>query len=352
MILPSCRRAPVPLPTDLMDRSDPSFAGAEYGDSMIRLARRVRCASLAAGLIIGGGAFFLGQHFLIQWLSAVGFPVGLMIFLILNQDLSIEWIYDFRPPVLILRSFSDKSLKEGRFLQPPDEAPTVTGGHDSYIWQLSQCIWDLARVVTMQDETPEANVTANAIILTPPDTGWQKVVLEVASQSWVVLMIPATTASCIEEFGLLRHNHLLHKTLVHMPGGGASTRNGHGHSGRDVDHAGNWERVRKDLAGRGLELPPYDSNGMLYVPTETFAIKSALPCQHLSQARALLARLVPRPSVLSEPLWNLVCFGDAYEASDPLKTRGGRTKIEPGARVRHLYNHLVIEHPRRPYKTG
>ena len=330
-----------------MDRSDPSFRGAQYGDSMVRLTRRIRCASLPVALICAVGLWYLARHVSVQWLSAMAPPLGIMIYAVLSTRVCrVPWIYDFRPPVLVLRSFSDKSLKEGEYIPPAGEVPS-TGGRDPYIWQLSESIWDLARVVTMQEETPEERLELNSIVLTPPDTDWQDTVVEVAHQSWIVLLIPATTPSCMEELELLRAKRLLHKTLVYMPGLDLLTliRAENAGAVHETDHARNWERVRTSLAGRGFELPPYDQRGMLYLPTEAFAVKECVPCAHLSKARDVLHRLVPRISVLPDPLWNVVLFGNAYEASDSRKRRGGimAGEIEPGARVWHVNDTYFIE---------
>lgn len=328
-----------PLPSDLLPKDDLRHDFARYADSMVRLTRwRVRLA-IPIALILGAGTFFLLQRFSVKIGFGVALPLGFVVYAILQKRLCrVPWVYDYRAPVLVLRSFSDDRAKLGDELPPGDYGGG--GGRNPFIWQLTQALWDWCRVILLQEEANERGLQLSGIVMKPADD-WKDVVLSVAQRAWVVLVFPASTTSCIEELELLVSNSLLAKTVIYMPpSAGRVTRivtTVLGQPPSDTEeNAERWERLRDDLRRAGWQLPSYEPRGLLYTPNPDFSIAASIDLRHNDYPWSRLPELAPGPGVLPEPLWNVVRCGQAFEADDPDQDLGGvaaTSGFKPGWRV-------------------
>jgi len=105
----------------------------------------------------------------------------------------------------------------------------------------------------------------------------------------------------------------------------------------NLNHREDWEGLRVEFEELGFYLPSYDPRGKLYMPNKVYGILKELDLKHNDCAWERLAELVEGPGVLTEPLWNKVNYGIAYENIDPKKREGGPANqygIKPGYYVR------------------
>jgi hypothetical protein len=324
------------LPSEILTPLDWRYAYAKLGDTLVIWTRwRIRLAIPIAIAVIGLLILFTRTIGLGNVIAPIMLILaGFIVYMLLDSRVCrVPWVYDYRPPILVLRSFSDERSKLG------DELPTnvfdARGGKNPYVWQLTQALWDWSRIVMFQLETFDARVSMSAVIIEPVND-WEKAVIKIAERSWLVLIFPASTPSCIRELDLLRDNGLLSKTVLFMPPSQTLSIKLlsllTGQIPTQSTQADSWEQLRIELLGFGFEFPTYDKKGMLFTPTEAFAINNSISLNNNAYSWKRLRELVPGPGVAEEPLWNTVCNGNAYEAEDKQK-RVGNTSVDEGCKV-------------------
>jgi hypothetical protein len=183
-------------------------------------------------------------------------------------------------------------------------------GQVPYIWQLGLELWDLCRIVFLEDEPNKAEVKVFGIVVKTAN-GWEQVLMHIARFAWAILLFPSTTPSCLREMSLLRQNtSLLEKTILVMPPmesrGQKFVRWLTGGIGQEVaDHSGPWELLRTEMAREGYKLPPYEPGGMFFTPKDDFSPRSVVRLDHeLDWSR--LSDLAPGPGVLRDSLGRLL----------------------------------------------
>lgn len=298
-----------PLPTDNLPKSDPRYEDALYGDAMIRLTRWIRFAAPLVGIGIAAVVMFIASrtsHWVYS-LALVGFFVYM--FMAVGKP-RVPWGYDYRAPLLVLRSFTDERSKLGDQL-PYGEFPSAGDGQQNpYVWQLGDALWDCCRVIFLSDEPNRAELEVFGIVIKTADD-WQNVLLRIARSAWAIVVFPATTPSCLDEMRLLGDSGFLSKTIVVMPPNEwrgftriLGTVLGSGGLER-ADHAESWGSLKAEMSKHGFNFPPYDDAGQFYVPAQDFSPQKIVKLNHVLNWHPLM-QAVPGPGVLEESLWRLL----------------------------------------------
>ena len=302
------------MPSQVLPRSDVRYRYARRGDGMVSRTRWGRRVPLFSTLVLLIVLLCVAPSFSFLSIAAGFILLGLL------GDLFclVPWIYDFRPPILVFRSFSDERTRVGEVLESTDFGPSP--GRNPYIWQLTQAMRDWCRVIILQREVFEADdsLKLRAIVVEPDDNDWERVAITVARHCWLIIVFPSSSSGCIRELVLLRAHNLLSKTVVWMP-----PMSGLSQSSNGADHEKHWNQLREELRTSGFNLPEYNPQGMFYIPDSSLSIATYIDLHHNNCAWKRLPELIPNPSVSAKSLWNILCGGQAYEAVDPAKTIGG-----------------------------
>lgn len=359
----------IKLPSETLDQLDHRYFHAKYGDSMIMMTRRLHRLSFPVALIISAATYYLISIFyekvalpfsiLLGWISLIWLQ---------TRGCRVPWPYDFRQPILVLRSHQDERNKLGD--QLPSDETLGNMGRFSYIHHLSLVTWDWCRCVILQNETDGFRGSMNAVVVEPKDN-WESVVLDIAHEAWIILVFPSSTNGCLKEFNLLARNmDLLEKTVVFMPPSENAT-NGKIASllrppggAQKVNHGKNWSNLQSELAVLGYRLPNYHEDGMLFIPTAAFSAKEFVSFHRNSyswtdllktpQPWEGLLKLIPGPGISFGSLWNIVCYGNAYESGFPQRKGGvASDQFKPGSVVIHNPNGTITSIPAtRDYEHG
>ena len=202
------------LPSDLLDPTDKRHRLAAIGDGFIRRGLRRHCL---------GPWVFYGLLLMIILAVALGylnaiygtFP-AMMVWIIMGGSIpAVPWFWDFRRPVLALRSFTETRTKIGEYDRGSGESWDV-GGRNSYLWEMGLRLWSTARVIGMSHEESDFGTYFGIVVY--EDNDWLDQLLRIADASWVIVVFPASTPSCVRELKALSSRaDLLSKTVVFMP---------------------------------------------------------------------------------------------------------------------------------------
>jgi len=197
---------------------------------------------------------------------------------------------DDRSPFLILRSFTDKQLKEGM---------TIYGSHDSggtitpnsFVHDLTYALEEFGRSVILdkEEEGSGPNQTkkilkqldSKPIFIITSDQNWELCFDVVAKLSKAIFIFPSDTPGVVAELDKLTNNpDLLCKTWLIMPPmkrlskfwrvffsfGGVSYPN----------YPDRWNSLKKTLSEKGYQMPEHKTLGMIYRPQEDLSIRNAV----------------------------------------------------------------------------
>ncbi len=337
------------MPSEVMDKEDPRFWASKYGESFIRVRRLFRGLTYPLAAIILLGSWWIAQY-TSNLVIGVGVIVCIMLVPVLRTHAArIQWTFDYRPPILVLRSHTDFRTKEGDELPALEMGPSK--GNEPYLFQLSHALWEWGRVVLLLQEFSTFQQPVHGVVLVCSDKNWTETMLNVARQAWVVLIFPSSTAGCIEEMRLLARNDLLVKTVVFMPptkseGFKLFQRLMTGHrSSKSSKQRISWSLLATELLTHGFKLPEYDEQGMLYVPNNSFGVAMSIRLNREPWSWHRISELVSCSAAGPDHLWKILNNGRAFEAEDKKQELGGMDAkhhgIKPGSVVAHTENGTV-----------
>jgi len=189
-----------------------------------------------------------------------------------------------------------------------------------------------------------------AVILKRPHDLSKETVLRVASEAWVILLVPLLPSEFFAAFKeLSEFDDLRPKIVVFMAPAMRNTV-----TGRDVDPSACWNRCRNEGPLHGFALPRYNDGGLLFRPTPALQIAKCVELRHDLRFEKHLRELVNGPGICNQGLWNTLAFGQAFEADDPTHAVGGvaaRSNFKPGNTIEYQRDGIVSR-PVREKKTG
>lgn len=275
-----------------------------------------------AGILAGFLAFAVGERYSYNSKCA-----GLML-------RSLDSATDTRPPILFVRSFGRSPLLYKYVHSAVDtRAPVVTGGQHLCV-HLGRLIADYGVMVEIGNPEEAVvgsfppgiipdNLEIRHLYVETPQDLWKKNFILLAAASKAVIVIPETTPGVVAEVELLASESLLHKVLFVMPGTPKIdwARPYPSPLGGGISFQERWEKVRRFWEPKGLELPEYDHQGMIF----RFASKDRMSATYTQDNCAINGR------ALADALTALPCGGTSLR--DTIATIG-----ELGCRVGTFFN--------------
>ncbi len=128
--------------------------------------------------------------------------------------------------------------------------------------------WDIELALSLAVE-PHARLLAigggdegeGAAKLAVDDEHWRELLADRAARSFAIVMVPLPRPSTLWEVGyLFEHPGLLDRTLFLMPPTSGAWWQQLSRRGEDTPMA-MWQKATRELAGRGIRLPPYRRSG-------------------------------------------------------------------------------------------
>jgi len=202
--------------------------------------------------------------------------------------------HDQRPPVLLLRSFSDLSLKQGTGIRGNRDSASVPPV--SYLHELSAALAPFGRTVILSKED-EGQSPGNSLkerfrlkplCIKVSDEDWEEWFHLASRHSSVIFMFPSLTQGVVTEVSHIMQNPgLLSKTLILMPPSNHDEiKNPFVSQAFKMfsavtgiqweDHASAWQCIKTDLAVKGFHLPLYETSGMLYLPNSDLSVRQSV----------------------------------------------------------------------------
>lgn len=137
------------------------------------------------------------------------------------------------------------------------------------------------------DNTSE---TWPGITIRTTDQNWREAFNYLAHACRAILLIPADTPGSLEEMETIQHTNLCHKTIIFMPPPiyyhglsryqtGAYEDQGWFGAFKDIDKKVllekeiAWNNLRDRLSIKGIQLPPFEPNGYLYLPNRDLSVR-------------------------------------------------------------------------------
>jgi hypothetical protein len=190
----------------------------------------------------------------------------------------IKAIYDFRKPILILRSFNDTKLSDN----PKDE-------YELLISETTQRFRGHFPTILYDDimtEIPVQHQFGSHRFLN--QTNWLKSVEHIAKHSIAILIIPLHTEGILDEFNMLIKNDLTDKTYIMMLPESINFL-----SDKEVEK--NWKHQRELFATSNIIFPAYQPEGMLFKLHEDVDSKNNIPLGYsINKTRKLIRHLKKR----------------------------------------------------------
>jgi hypothetical protein len=186
--------------------------------------------------------------------------------------LSLPAKFEFRKPILILRSFNDSELKLSNSL--------TTGGFtngryietDSTLEFLTLCFKKLAPCVMYSNSKSEySEGHQKGSYKFSNRLNWIKKVTEVSSYSIAIIIIPSCSLGIIEELKMLKSKNLLYKTYVLMPPENYAPSFFKKEKVKPI-----WEKIKLNLKEVEINLPTFNPDGLLFSVKEDFSINKSI----------------------------------------------------------------------------
>jgi hypothetical protein len=192
---------------------------------------------------------------------------------------------DERPFFLLLRPFRDEPLmRVPGHGGGPARHPVPQGRIEpSRLLDLAETLAPEGMPIVLGDEKLGVDGTANPFFLEVQAEGteWFELFQELALASRAIFVFPSSTEGISCELSHLSSQpDLLGKTLVVMPPTPYRSFGFHQPVGRGMRVSESWAKARQAGSVRGLNLPEYHRDGMLYVPNPDFSVR-----EHVSLER-------------------------------------------------------------------
>jgi hypothetical protein len=292
-------------------RDDPRWELADFGERMLKRAELGRKTAWLTALAWAGIWFGASAVTGVGWLMILAMFAYAIYSFGRSVKPRIPTDVDFRKPILVLRSYSERELVD--FFWFDDD--TGHGGWDSQLTAISADLWDWPRVLIFLGEESLNASHVNAIELRPSDPDWEDAFEQTLESTWFVVVFPAATKCCRRELRLLPVYEALPKTIVVMPPG--------------HEAAERWEKTREALRNMGVNLPPHDPKGMFYLPNEDYSIRQSVS---LDGAKYLdwtkLKRLAPAFDILDLPLAQCLPHPFFEHGREDMGEGGNRVGVE------------------------
>lgn len=222
----------------------------------------------------------------------------------LLQQLAIE---DERPPLFILRSFTNSFLT----VEITHTRVGRGGGFRTYIiaetiFAIGEATKPFGQMVSLSRTSSESHEFGKKNILPfyTTDDNWQSVFLNFAHSSRAIFLIPGDTPGLAEEILILVGSELLNKTLVFMPSSARVVKYDF-FTRENIHRKSEWERIQRVWHEKGLRLPDYSSDGMVYIPNEDFSVKKGVNL-HGQTLQEAISELMPQIESDMQPLSHLM----------------------------------------------
>ena len=211
---------------------------------------------------------------------------------------------DKRPPLLLLRSFSNNQLTHAAETVFGIRLPTfMARAERGFLYFLGLATASLGRSVAIGNPS-ECLVFGQQMwglehfYVESDDKRWVDLFMIMARAARVILLIPETSPGIEREMHTLVKRKLTGKALVFMPPLAPK-----GMSNRKV--ARRWEDVRAFWEGKGMALPAYNPLGLVYRPNKDFSIAESrtLGPEDLTEGlKARVGELLPGSTMEATPL--------------------------------------------------
>jgi hypothetical protein len=218
---------------------------------------------------------------------------------------------------LILHSFTETTLLDSTL-----ESTVVAGedGRTSYtsmLEVLEEAIGHVNPIVTIGSPFPTGRYTLRVEVA---DSNWRSACAALLPKCKAIIILPEATTSLTAELDWIVESDLWMKTLVVVP---CFARK----------HVDRWDVIRAALEVKGLQLPPYDNQGILYLANHDLSPRIAhrlydlesgggrnIDCDHLRRRiQSALDDITGRMGVYGVPLKDAI--EDVIHLEAPLTLR-------------------------------
>lgn len=270
-----------------LSERDARYSLAWESEWMLCVAKLERLLGFPTGLAIGLIYYWLFVASGSPWFLVFGAPFGFLIWAVMaTTSPRITCELDFRPPILVLRSGTNRELVKSMYIPHDDTGP---GGRTSLLWLMGNQLWNWPRLVYFLNEETLNDDGVFAIQLRPSDESWEEVLKEVVGVAWFIVVIPGATRSCIRELRLLVEWEVLDKVIVAMPPERGL-----------VSAAEEWNQAADALRDVGFAFPKHESDGLFYVPNINFSPAASVTIGEFNWTR--MESLLPKFSCLNRSL--------------------------------------------------
>jgi hypothetical protein len=277
----------------------------------LRLTRAASTLSLAAfavwfvGVVLG---FTRGAEY---WVA--GLPAAVLIFsveeLVQRRANRVRAEYvscaarqDARPPLLVLRSFSQPVLTEKRSTYHLRGGGFGEERGTTFLWQLSEAAEPFGRLLAIGEPSGGQRLSVpEAVFFVTTDETWFEVFCIAARSSRAVVLIPDVSEGVSREIRALREFAAADKLFIFMPPTEKPHPSWTPFRARDPDaFATRWSTMREAWEREGYRLPVYDVAGMIYRAAADLSVREAVGLERFASIPALreaLYQLLPPATV-------------------------------------------------------
>jgi len=203
---------------------------------------------------------------------------------------------DPRPPLLVLRSFSQPVLTEARPIDHIRGFAKKRG--TTLLWQLSEAAAPIARLLAIGEPPARQGLLApETLFIATTDETWFEVFRVAARACRAAVAIPDISGGVAREIRAIRQLGLADKLLILMPPSETPPPSWTPFRTRDPEAlAARWSIVQEEWKKEGYQLPAYDEAGMLYRAAPDLSASEAVGLERFASIPAIreaLDRLLP-----------------------------------------------------------
>ena len=213
---------------------------------------------------------------------------------------------DERPPILLLRSFRSATAVApnptirlfGR--ESPVNQETSIAAARSFVLDIASEVRDLGFVVAIgfSQRGHAAAARFDVLYLSPNDDDWFELFELLSASARAVVMLPGETESVLREHASLRARKLSSKVLMLMPPVDrvARRRFAPWHQTHSDDVERGWAETSRRFAEDGIQLPPYDPQGNVFLIDDDGAVTRTISLEgYFLRVDRAIESLVPDP---------------------------------------------------------